>query len=148
LSQKFDSKLILNIKNSPLLGGFLGVVYLGAAAMAALSALAWPWLLALWVALAASLVRTVRRHALRRAPDAVREIELDSHDGLYVRSNGDETPRRAHLLGRFLHPWLTVLVLRAEGKRRGFPVVIAADAVEGAAFTRLRARLALRNAGD
>lgn len=148
MSRKFDSKLILNIKDSPRLGVFLGAVHLGAAVMAAFSALAWPWRLVLWAALAASLVRAVRCHALRCVPGAVREIALDEHDGLSVRRNGDTATRRAQLCGRFLHPWLTILVVRPEGRRRACPVVIAADAVEGEAFRRLRARLALRNAGD
>lgn len=140
LSKKFDSPLIINIRVSRLLSLVVAASHLGAVALILLIPLPIGVQALLVGALLASLYQAVMRHALRRGPGAVTDLEIDT-DGEYAlrRGAGDWTPCR--YVESFLSPWLVIVRLRPEGGRRAVNIVLARDAVEPNAFRELRARL-------
>lgn len=148
MSKSFEGNLTVELTASAFLSGLLLAAHAGAAVMAGLATLP-SWLrLGVWAALGVSLYRTLRLHGRRTAPRAIRELVLDSGGQLALHEVGGRTWQRAQVLARFVHPWLTVLLARPAGRRRAVAVVIAFDAAETGAFTRLRARLARPRAAD
>lgn len=140
LSKRFDSPLIINIKVSRLLGLALIVSHMGAALLAVL--LPWPtWFQAMLVGgIVASALHVVRRHAWRRGPGAVTGLEIDTDGDYFIcRDAGDWLPCR--YVESFLSPWLVIVRLTPEGRRRPVSVLLAADAVAPEEFRELRARL-------
>lgn len=142
MSENFESNLAVQLEASAFLSGLLLTAHAGAAVMAGLAALPMWLRLGVWAALGASLYRSLCRHALRTAPEAIRALVLDSGGQLALREAAGRTWPRVQVLARFVHPWLTILLARPEGRRRAIAVVIAFDAVETGAFTKLRVRLA------
>jgi hypothetical protein len=69
---------------------------------------------------------------------------MDSESYVAVRYVGEELWHSARITLRFIHPWLTVMSLRVEGRRWPVNVVIAVDAVEPEPFRRWRAALKLQ----
>jgi len=91
-----------------------------------------------------SFYRSVRLHALRRAPDAPEEIEIDTERELSVRFAGSTAWRKCRLCASFMHPWIMLLSLRVDDRKWPVNVVVAADAVEPEAFRRWRVALRLQ----
>ncbi len=144
MSGDFGARLTVRFGRSVLLTVLLTAGHGGAALMAALAPLPWPARLALWFALGASLYRSLVLHALRRAPEAVHELVLEAEDaGMSLRTADGRHWARAVPVARFVHPTLTLLVVRTQDTGRIIPIAIAADAVDPQVFTRLRARLIL-----
>ncbi len=143
MSESFESKLVVELKASAFLSGLLLAAHVGAAVMAGLAA-ALPWWMrvGLWAALGVSLYRNLRRHGLRTAPEAIRELSPDSNGQLMLGEAAGRRLEQVRILACFIHPWLTILLARPEGRRRAVPILIAFDAAEAGAFTRLRAWLA------
>lgn len=102
-----------------------------------------PWTLALLLPVfAASLYRGLMHHALRRAPGAVRRVEL-RRDGRVILQCRDGSRHGARVLdSSTVHPWAIVLNLRhANGvKRPTWPrnVIALRDACDPGEFRRLR----------
>jgi hypothetical protein len=144
LSQKSDNNLILNINASYFLAGILLFVYLGGILLIALIPLVWTVRVAIWALLGWSLYRSLRVHAWRNVPSAIRAIEMDSEGVAAVRFAGDTGWRSARITAWFVHPWLTLLSLRVEARKMPVNLAIAADAVEAEPFRRWRVRLKLR----
>lgn len=146
MSERFDSNLIINIKVSYLLLTLLLVMHLGSALLVALVPMAWPLKGLFWVALVASAVEIWRRYGARTARAAVTGLELDREGYCSVRRGPEaEGVWQAYEVAQaVVHPWLVILLLRSEGRRRPLGLAIAADAVEPEPFRRLRARLRLR----
>lgn len=95
--------------------------------------------LLLGVAIAGSLVWHWPRHARRDAPASVRVLSWEG-DGSCHLELADRTVRRATLYRQaYVQPWLVVLQLRADGRRRC--LAILPDMLDPVTFRRLRVRL-------
>lgn len=140
LSKKYDSPLIINIKVSRLLGVVVIASHLGAGLLTVLL----PW--SLWAqtvlvgGIAASARFAVRRHAWRYASGAVTGLEIDTDGEYFVRRGAGEW-LACRYVESFLSPWLAIVRLIPEGRRRPVSVLLAADAVAPEQFRELRARL-------
>jgi len=141
LSEKFDSKLILELKVSYALIAVVGAMHLGAAAIVAVVPLPWPARAALWAALLASAYL-----ALAPSRRTVAAVELDGDGSWALRLRGDEAWHACELTDRWVHPFLVILRLHIEGRRRAISLVIPADAAAAEPFRRLRARLRMEPA--
>ena len=115
--------------------------------MIALS-LALPWAIrfGLVVLLGVSLVSATGRHAWRRSARAIVGFAIDDDGACAVRLRSSETWHEARLIERWVHPWLTILVVRHPGSRWRSSLLLPADAVPADAFRRLRVRLRLQSA--
>lgn len=91
-----------------------------------------------------SFIQVFTVHAWRRSALAVAAMEMDSENFVAVRYIGEELWHPARITARFIHPWITVMSLRVEGRRMPVNVVIAADAIEPEPFRRWRAALKLQ----
>jgi len=124
--------------------GILLFVHVGGMILVAMIPLAWAVRLGLWALLGWSLCRALRIHAWRNAASALVALELD-HDGTAaVRFAGNEVWHETRIIAWFVHPWLTLVSLRVDGRKIPVSLAIAADAVEPEAFRRWRVRLKLR----
>lgn len=140
LSRRYDSPLIINIKESRLLGVALLAGHLGAALLAVPLPLPALVLTVLIGGIVASGIHGARRHAWRRGSGAVPGFEIDNDGDYFVRRDtGDWLPCR--YVESFLSPWLVIVRLIPEGRRRPVSVLLAADAVAPEEFRELRARL-------
>ena len=96
--------------------------------------------LGLLFAVAASLVRVLRRYAWLRSRDAITAIDIGEEDAtLYSRDGRYE---RVGVLGTtYVSAALTVLNLRLPGRQRARHVIVVPDNVEPESFRQLRVRL-------
>ena len=145
MSTEFDSRLTLQLKESAWCGRILALLHAGAAACVSAALLTWPVKLALWLALAASLFHGFRMHATRTGSRCVSALLLEADGELSVRFGSDSAWYPCRIDSRAVYPGAVLLRLRRAEARLPFSVVVAADAVEPAAFRRLRARLRLGN---
>lgn len=145
LSVKSPAKLQLDLGASRALAAVLVAVHVGAAAIAALSPLALSLRVAILVLVAAGLYRGLGRHALRRGRHAITGFVLNDDDTCAVRHGAGDW-EDARLLDRWVHPRLTILVVRGARRRRASGIVVPWDAVPAEAFRRLRVRLRLQTA--
>ena len=144
LSTGFDGPLRLELQPSRALAGFLAVTHAGAGACLLLAALP-AWLrLAGGIALAASLVYSVRRYARlndrRAVVSLVQGADATWHAGL---ADGREVQAQ-QLAEALIHPWLVILHLRPSAGGRRLTVPIAADMLDPDGHRRLRVRLNLQ----
>ncbi len=144
MSERFDNNLIVKIKVSYTLVAVLAGVHLCGALLISVVPLPGFLKTGLWALLVASAVHAIRLHGLRSASRALVELELDTEGLCSVRQNRDANWRAAEIVQSLVHPWLVMLVLKPEGRRRRVSLVLPADAVEAEAFRRLRARLRLQ----
>ena len=144
MSQKSETSLILNIKVSYWLAGIVLALHLGALVLVTAMPVSWMLRLVLWAALGWSLYYSLITHAWRSGPLAITAIELDNEGQFSVCLAGSETWQPAQVTSRFVHPWLTLMTLRLESRRRPVNLVIAADAVEAEPFRRWRVALKLQ----
>ncbi len=143
MSEKFDSRLIINIKVSRALIAVLTAMHLGGMALVFLVSLPSPLTIGLLAALATSLAHSLRTHGWRQAGRSITAFELD-HEGLCSVQLGQGPDwHECDVLRAVIHPWLVLLWLRIKGRRWPSGLVLAQDAVEAGAFRRLRARLPL-----
>lgn len=143
MSEKFDNRLIINIKDSPILTGVLLTIHLGGMLLVVLVSLPWWLRIGLAGALAASMAISLGRHGWRRASRAITAFELD-HEGIAsIREGRDSNWRECTIRRAVIHPGIALLWLHVNGRRWPCSLVLAADAVEPEAFRRLRARLLL-----
>lgn len=90
------------------------------------------------VLIAASLARTLWRHAFLWARAAIVAIVLEGRESASVQTR-DGTWRAADVLGTsYVSPLLTVLNLRVKGSRLARHVVIVPDSADSDDFRRLR----------
>jgi hypothetical protein len=134
------------MKVSRMLAGIFLAVHLGALALVAVVPLPWPLRLALWLALGWSLYRSLTTHAWRSGPLAISAIGLDGEGQASARLAGSGIWQPARITSRFVHPWLTLMSLRLEGRRWPVNLAIAVDAVEPEPFRRWRVALKFRPA--
>ena len=132
---------------SYILTGILLFVHLGGIVLIAITPLAWAVRIGVWTLLGWSLCRSLRTHGWRNGPSAIRAVEMDNEGETAIQFRGNERWRNARITAWFVHPWLTLLSLRMEGRKMPVNLVIAADAVEPEPFRRWRVRLKLRIAG-
>ncbi len=143
MSEKFDSRLIINIKVSRVLIAVLTAIHLGGMLLALLVPLPLLLTLGLLVALMASLTHSLRTHGWRRASRTITAFELD-HEGLCsVRLGQDPDWHECEIRRAVIHPRLVLLWLQIGGRHWPTGLVLAGDAVDAEAFRRLRARLPL-----
>ena len=112
--------------------------------MIALIPVIWTVRLGIGALLGWNFYRSLRVHAWRNVPSAIRAVEMDNEGLAAVRFAGDAGWRSARITTWFVHPWLTLLSLRVEGRKMPVNLAIAADAVESEPFRRWRVRLRLR----
>lgn len=143
MSPGFDSRLTLQLRESAWCGRILVALHAGAAVCVSIAQIPWPARAALWLALAVSLLQAIRTHARRRSPRSVTALLLEADGELSVRFGADPAWHPCRIDSRVVHPVVVLLRLRRAGAHLPFGVVVAADAVEPAAFRRLRARLRL-----
>lgn len=139
--QNLEINLILNIKVSRFLAGVFLAIHLGGMLLVAVTPMAWLVRLGLWIVLGWSLYYSLVTHAWRAGRSAITAIELDGEGIASVRFAGNEAWQPVRITSRFVHPWLTLMTLRLEGRRRPLNLVIAADAVEPEPFRRWRVAL-------
>ena len=126
--------------------GILSFMHLGGMLLVETVNLEWLPRAGLWVLLGLSLYRSLRLHALRNAPRAIEALEIDRENIFSVKLKGAKEWRSCRLSSRFIHPWITMLVLRIDSRWWPENLVIVADAVETESFRRWRARLKLQSA--
>jgi hypothetical protein len=141
LFKKSGTNLILKIKVSRFLAGIILAIHLGGMVLVAVTPMAWSVRLMLWGLLGWSIYYSLATHAWRSARHAITAIELDSEGVTSVRFAGSEVWQPVQITSRFVHPWLTLMTLRLEGRRRPLSLAIAADAVEPEPFRRWRVAL-------
>jgi hypothetical protein len=130
--------LRLALGASARLGAVVGAGHLGALLLA--GALLPPLPIACAAAaLGASWLHVWRSHVRRSGAGAVTELALAAGVPTWVHRDG-RTGGGA-ILSRFVAPGLVVLTVRATGRRRVLPIVIAGDAVGAQAHRRLRTHL-------
>jgi hypothetical protein len=100
---------------------------------------------ALAAALIVSLGFTVHRHGLRRNRRAIETLSFDEEDSCTIRRRGEDAARPCEIRRQFVQPRITILLLRAAGRRISETLVLMPDALDPESFRRLRARLRLRN---
>lgn len=143
MSEKFASRLIINIKVSRALIAILAAIHLGGMVLALLVPLPFLLTTGLLIALAASLANSLGTHGWRRTDRAITAFELD-HEGLCSVQLGQQPDwHECDVLRAVIHPWVMLLWLRIKGRRWPSGLVLAGDAIEPEAFRRLRARLPL-----
>jgi len=126
------------LRPSRLLAGWLLGLHAVVLALALVMPLHWGARLALMLALTASLGYHLAQHALRRLPDSVTGLKLAA-DGTFLIRFGCADWALVEVLGTsFVKPELTVLHLRAEGRRLVDYVVVMPDALDAEAFRTLR----------
>jgi hypothetical protein len=145
LSKSSSDRLVLGFGRSRALAAAFGAIHLGALALALL--LPVPiWLRAgLAAAVIYSGVAVLRRHVLRSSRRAVTALVVDAGvDDCELRVAGEWVAGR--ISDSWVQPWLTILVVRRDGRRGRTAVLIPADGVASHAFRQLRVRLRLRSA--
>jgi hypothetical protein len=120
------------------------VIHAGGVVVTAVVPMPWVIRILIWLALGLSFIQIITIHAWRWSTSAVAVIEMDSESYVALRYVGEELWHPARITSRFIHPWLTVMSLRVEGRRWPVNVVIAVDAVEPEPFRRWRAALKLQ----
>lgn len=146
MSAKSSAKLRLDLGASRTLAAVLVAVHGGAAAIAALVPLALPLRLVIVALIAAGLYRGLRDHGMRWGADAITALVVNDDDACAVRRGGADAWEDVRVLDRWVHPRLTILVVRCERRRWASGIVIPADAAPAEAFRRLRVRLRLQTA--
>ncbi len=124
-----------------LFGAILSALHLLGALVIGIVPLSWALRLGLWLMLSASLLQTLRTHALRRGPRAIRALEFTEDDPDTVRVRREQGWETYRILGHFVHPQCTVLSLRSVERRWSEGLVIVPDAIDRDEFRRLRTRL-------
>lgn len=143
MSEKFDNKLIINIKVSRTLIAVLTAIHLGGMVLVLLVPLPLLSIAGLQAALAVSLANSLGTHGWRRTRRTITALELD-HEGLCSVQLGESPDwHECDIKRAVIHPRLVLLWLQIKGRRWPTGVVLAGDAVEPEAFRRLRARLPL-----
>lgn len=128
----------MTVGSSRILAGILVSAHVAGGALLAVTDLPWVWKIAALPLFLGSLMFALRHHAWRLTPAAVVGLHLEP-EGKVVFLRRDGLVLEGLLLGSsFVSPWLTVLNLRPEGRRRSVPLVILPDAVEREAFRQLR----------
>jgi toxin CptA len=129
---------VIVLRPSPTLALLIALVHGGGLACLPPVALA-VWIkLALAAALGVSLVLSLRRMALLRAPNAIVELVLGSDGTLqFVQENG-QGGNAAVLADSAVHALMTVVRLQPEGERWARSVVVLPDSTDGEQFRRLR----------
>ena len=122
------------------------IVAVVAAAVAATLAAGLPLLAkaAIAFALACAAIRAARRHAWQEGPGAIRRLVVDLSGRIEVEGDGGCRTTGQLEDGSFVAPWLTIVRWRPEGARFSRNLVIVPDAVDAAAFRRLRILLRWR----
>lgn len=146
MSAKSPDNTRIELGASRALAAVLVLLHGGALVIAMSVPLNSPTRVALIILVIASLYRALGLHALRRTGGAITAFMLRDDDTCAVRRRGWEEWRESRLLDRWVHPWVTILIVREEGRRWTSSIVIPADAVAAEAFRRLRVRLRLRSA--
>jgi membrane-bound toxin of toxin-antitoxin system len=144
LYEKSEVKVRLELGASRALTAALALVYGGAAAIVLVVPMSW-WLrfvLAAFVAF--SFYRAVGRHGWRRSREAVIAFELEAEDDYCALLDRTGQWMTGRLINRWVHPLLTLLVVKVNGHRTSTSVVIPADATAAEPFRRLRVRLKWR----
>ncbi|HEY8554840.1 MAG TPA: protein YgfX [Burkholderiales bacterium] len=145
MSTASPAELALELGASRGLAAVFIAVYGGAFLICTVLPLALGWRLSLALLVAAAFWRALYRHAWRRGPRAVTAFKIGADDACAIRRGaGDWEPAR--LVEQWVHPWLTVLVVRPARSRVAAGVLVPADAVSPEAFRRLRVRLRLQTA--
>lgn len=135
------SRLSLKLKVSPSLAALFSLLHLGALALLfPIDAPLW-WSFSLAVLLLLSWYRSLSRHAMRSAAEAVTALRWHDEEGLSVQLGKTSGLHAATLRSRFIHRWLVLLSVQLEGRRLPIALAIAADALEADNFRRLRAAL-------
>ena len=129
---------VIVLRPSPTLALLIALVHGGALACLPPAALA-VWIkLALAAALGASLLLSLRRMALLRAPNAIVELVLGSDGTLeFVQENG-QGGHAAVLADSTVHALMTVVRLQPEGERWARSVVVLPDSTDAEQLRRLR----------
>ena len=120
------------------------MIHAGGVVVTAVVPMPWVIRILIWLALGLSFIQIITIHAWRWSTSAVAVIEMDSESYVALRYVGEELWHPALITSRFIHPWLTVMSLRVEGRRWPVKLVIAVDAVEPEPFRRWRAALKLQ----
>lgn len=144
--EKSPDSARLELGTSRALAAVLVLLHAGALVIALIVPLHGAIRAALVALLGASLYRALALHALRRAGDAITGFIVREDESCALRRGRSEQWRESRLLDRWVHPWITILIVREESKWLSSSVVIPADAVAAEAFRRLRVRLRLRSA--
>ena len=147
MSHESAAPLRIEAGPSRRLAVFLVTAHAAALLVCLLLPLALQWRLLLAVAIAASLVDTLRTHAWRVSPRAVVAADvLPGRPWVLHRHNGTEVPAR--LLGSsFVHPRLLVLNFRS-GRFMRCNLVLAEDAADADLLRQLRVRLMAGDGGE
>lgn len=104
----------------------------------------WPAKAVAAFALPVAMVRSLRRHGARDSPGSIRRLVVDLSGSVEARRADGATATGRLAPDAFVAPWLTVLRWVPDGARLSRAVVVFPDAVDAAAFRRLRILLRWR----
>ncbi|HYC46314.1 MAG TPA: protein YgfX [Burkholderiales bacterium] len=132
----------IELRPSPRLAAVLVAAHLFAAAALAPLDLPWWFKLAGALVVCASLVRSLRCHALLRSRAAIMQVDLREGDRAAVRMRGGDWLKARVLGTTYVTPVVTILNVRLPGRRSARHVVLLSDSADE--DTLRRARVALR----
>jgi hypothetical protein len=136
--------LTLDIGPSYALTTVLLILHGGAGALVLTLPLAMSVRVTLFALIGLSFYRSVHRHGLRQARDAVAILTLNAEGECALRRRGSAEWEPGRLVDWWVRRWLSILLVRGDGRRWPESVVICADAASVEGFRRLRVRLLLQ----
>ena len=139
-----SDRLSIQLRSSVGLMLLMGVAHLLGLLGFWLAPLPWPVAGGATAMIGISLVRTLRRHALRVSADALVELELRDDGSAAARSRDGGWADYRVDGSSFVSSVLTIVNLRGRGGRRVHAVLVTRDNVETEAFRRLRVWLGWR----
>jgi hypothetical protein len=134
--------LDVTLRSSPRLAAMLFAAH-GVALAAAYLIDVPPWLQwALWLAICASLIRTLRVHALRLAPQACTALRLGNDGSCVLRTrSGRQIDGRLVMSGCAVSALLILLRVRPDSRERVVSLVLLPDSADGESLRALRVLL-------
>lgn len=145
MSIESPDSLTIELGRSRALTIVLVLLHSGATVLTVILPIATELKIALVALIALSLVRSAGVHGLRLGRGAVITVMFSENECALRRRNSSDW-ETGQLVDRWVQPWLTLLVVRSEGRLWPTSIVICPDAVAPDAFRRLRVRLRLRTA--
>lgn len=139
MTNQFELPILIFIKPSPWLTGIIIVIHLGAAVALCAADLHGLLKCAVIFLIMASLAHALGTCIMQLHPDTPVQLLLTVGEEWWLTCVRGETIQVQLLPAAYVHPWLTVLSFRGEGRR--YSVILTPDVVDADMFRRLRVRL-------
>ena len=141
MSKKLHNILIININQSLIFRCYLVGGIGGAGFISLIMPIHALLKFILIIFLLAWSARAWRLHGRRNSPGAIRALQFDARNRCYVRLYDDNQWQESSVLSTWVHPFMTLVVVKLADQGRSKLLLVLPDAVDRQLFTRLRARL-------